>query len=52
VQGMLPVKRAKLFKFQLLLSIPPVLLGGIVPSFAFATLKRDKLYYLFLTRHK
>jgi hypothetical protein len=36
-----PVKRTVLFKFQLLLGIPPVFAGGIVLPLAIAALERD-----------
>jgi hypothetical protein len=37
----LTVKRAILFKFQLLLGIPPVFAGGIVLPLAIAALERN-----------
>ena len=47
----LPVKRAILFEFQLLLGIPPVLAGGIVFPLTFGALKRYQFHHLFFARH-
>ena len=48
---MLSFKRTVFIEFQFLLGITPVFLGGIIPPFAFAALKRNQFHNLFLARH-
>jgi hypothetical protein len=42
---MFSVKGTVFIKFQFLLDIPPVLLGGVILSFAFGALQGDKFHH-------
>ena len=48
---MFPLKGTKFLKFQLLLRIPAVLAGRVIPPFALSALEGYQFHYLLLACH-